>query len=279
MSDLGKNIVFFVVAAACGGGVAFFAGRDEPFPLLHRLGAAPDQSKTVLPSEDWQTKNPSGPTTATPQIKPRETAATVPAASPISINEGGLPVMTQDNEMLELLRSMRHSSHESSVSDEKSAQHSLQTALEELRKHLRKTEMARAIVSRRDTEGVISTLVKISPPTAGEITMLRELLTQFQASLPPQQLIQFQNQSLLLLRQFIFDQDKSLVVFITQQFAQAASSRGNFHSHLTTKPDDYWHHHNGEQVGVPQGETTFEGGPISTPLSPDFRYYHLASVK
>jgi hypothetical protein len=278
MSDLSKNIGFFIVAAACGGGVAYFAGFDKPVPRLQRPSAMPDQSKTVLPTDDWQDKNPLELTTATSPINRTQSVARVPSASQLSINEGGLPVKTQDSGMLELLRSIKHSSHESPASEDKNAQQRLQTALEEMRKHLRKSELARAIVSRRETEGIISTMVKIAPPSANEINMLRELLTQLQTDLPPQQQVQFQNQCLILLRQFIFDQDKAMVVFITQQFAHAASKSGNFHSHLTTKPDDYWHHHNGEQVGVPHGETTLEGGPISMPLSPDFRYYHLASV-
>jgi hypothetical protein len=278
MRDLGKHICFFIVAAAIGGGLAYFIGLDEPFQLRHKLGAAAEPSQTVLQSEDWRGKKASEAIAATPQIKPTQAQVTVPAASPLASHEGGMPVKTQDKGMLEILRSLKHSGNERSASDDQRAQQRLQSALEELRAHLQKSELARAIVSRRDTEGVISTMAKISPPTASEVNTLKELLNELQMGLPPQQLMQFQNQSLNLLRQFIFAQDKFLVVFVTQQFAQADSKSGNFHSHLTTKPNEYWHHHNGERIGVPQGETTFEGGPVATPLSLDFRYYHLASA-
>jgi hypothetical protein len=219
MRDLGKHICFFIAAAAIGGGVAYFIGLDEAFQLRHKIGAKAEPSQTVSQSEDWQDKKLSDAIAATPQIKPTQAQITVPAASPLSSHEGGMPVKTQDKGMLELLRSLKHTGNESSVADDQRSQQHLQSALEQLREHLRKSELARAIVSRRDTEGVISTMVKISPPTASEVNTLKELLTELQMGLPPQQLIQFQNQSLNLIRQFIFDQDKFLVVFVTQQFA------------------------------------------------------------
>jgi hypothetical protein len=178
--------------------------------------------------------------------------------------------------MLGLLRSLRTSSEPVSPQEDPSRL-SLKTALEKLLKHLRQSELARSKISRRDTEGYISTFVKITPPTPSEIHTLKQMLAEMQAELSPGQLIQFQNESLLLFRQFVFAQDKVLVVFITEHFARSPSKRGNFHSHLTSKPDLYRHHHNGEQIGVPPGESNLEGGVLANPVPPAFRYYHLAS--
>lgn len=282
MTSPGKHIVLFVVAAVCGGGVAFVAGRGENPPHLLPADTSDDKSKTVLRNEGGSTEGTRPSVSTPPSEEPASSRSKVlgalPPAQAVSTHDAAPLAQRQDETALKLLRSLRSSSSAvsgSSESEEKARQ-SLQSALNELLKHLRKSELSRSLIARRDTEGVISTFVKITPPTAPEIRTLREMLASLNANLPPQQLVQFQNQSMLLLRQFLFDPEKVLVVFITQQFAHSPSTTGNFHSHLTTRPDEYRHHHNGEQIGVPQGESTFEGGPLSAPMSPDFRYYHLA---
>jgi hypothetical protein len=285
MTQLGKHTLLFVVAAVCGGGVAFFAGRHGPEPQSRTAGTSSDQSKTVLRSDGAGTQNAAS--TATPPLtdqpdtgtaKPKGLAVAVTAPPPPASDEV-LQRQRQNQMALKLLKSMRTSSSASSDSSEseEKARISLQAALDELLKHLRQSELSRALIARRDTEGVISTFVKITPPTALELRTVKELLGTLQAELPPQQLVQFQNRSMLLLRQFFFDPEKVLVVYITQQFPQMAPKAGSFHTHLTTRPDEYRHHHNGEPLGVPQGESGYEGGPVSTPVSPDFRYYHFSS--
>lgn len=183
----------------------------------------------------------------------------------------------QDSTMLQLLHSLKSSPRQDSAADESKSKADLKAALEKLLKFLRQSELARSSISRRDTEGYISSLVKISPLAVTEINRLKRLLSELSASLAPGQRVHFQNESLLLLRQFVFPQDKVLVVFLTEHSRHTAPKAGNFHSHLTRRPGEYRHHHNGEQIGVPPGESSYEGGSLSNPVSPAFRYYHLAT--
>jgi hypothetical protein len=276
MTQFGKSIVLFAGAAVTGGIVAFLMGNSEtqnPTPN----GKPNHHSETVLLRTEQHTKDapPSIPNTESSFPHPIQSAPP-PQPGRTSHDRG---VETMNEEALKHLRYLKtlDSTQPENSAPEAQAQQSLERALEKLLDHLRQSEVTRSQLSRRDTEGVISTLVKITPPTAIEIATLKELLPSLAKDLPLRQQSQFQNRSLQFMNQFLFDPEKVLVVYITQQFPDAPSKMGNFHSHLTKRPDDFWHHHNGEQIGVPQGESTWEAGPISTPLSPDFRFFHFAS--
>jgi hypothetical protein len=276
MTQFGKSIVLFAGAAIMGGIVAFLIGNSEtqnPTPN----GKPNHHSESVLLKKDLDTKD-APPSIPNPESSLPHSIQSAPPPQPgrTSHDRG---VENINEEALKHLRYLKtlDSTQSGNSASEAQAQQSLERALEKLLDHLRQSEVTRSQLSRRDTEGVISTLVKITPPTAIEIATLKELLPSLAKDLPLRQQAQFQNRSLQFMNQFLFDPEKVLVVYITQQFPDAPSQKGNFHSHLTKRPDDFWHHHNGEQLGVPQGESTWEAGPISTPLSPDFRFFHFAS--
>lgn len=276
MTQFGKSIVLFAGAAVVGGTVAFLIGNSETQNQTPN-GKPNHHSETFLLRTEQHTED-APPSVPNPESSLHRSIPSAPLSQPGRTSHGR-GIETINEEALKHLRYLKtlDSTQPENSAPEAQAQQSLERALKILLDHLRQSEVTRSQLSRRDTEGVISTLVKITPPTAIEIATLKELVPSLAKDLPLRQQAQFQNQSLQFMNQFLFDPEKVLVVYITQQFPDAPSQKGNFHSHLTKRPDDYWHHHNGEQLGVPQGESTWEAGPISMPLSPDFRFFHFAS--
>lgn len=277
MHPSNQRCFLFLLSALAGAGVGFWVAPKRASDPVSSSKAARLQPPAA--EEPARTENlASG--TYQPLFRPSQATAASKAAGGIAPSAGTPAVAdpAQAAAMVRLLRSLRSSAEAGQpLAEDEKAQMDLKAALDRLLRHLRQSELARSVFSRRDTEGYISTLVKITPPSVTEINTLKRMLAELSGRLPPGQRMQFQNESLLLLRQFVFAQDKVLVVFLTEHFAQSPAKAGNFHTHLTSRPADYWHHHNGEQIGVPAGERNYEGGPLPSPLSPAFRYYHLAA--
>lgn len=282
MSYLGKQSILFFAAAILGGGVAFMIGHNSHQAHSPIAEATPNKAKPTLRSGNME-ESRSSDSRSEPSAAQRSSIslAKAPGAatSAQSASSSASTAPGDEETMLSLLRALRSSPSMDTSSPEEKSRHTLKEALEKLLNHLRQSELARSVVSRRDTEGYISTFVVIAPPTANEINTLKQMLVELHEGLPPEHLVRFQNESLQLVRQFVFDQDKSLVVFLTEQFDRSPAKMGNFHSHLTQRPNEFWHHHNGEPLGKPPGATTLEGGVISNPVSPNFRFYHLASQR